>query len=80
MTDQQAQAGNGIRWFIDRDSTNLASGVIANGGGQSFSDGTGGGSLTSVTVTAGQFVYVIVDPNGDYGYDATRLNVTITLR
>ena len=74
---------NGIKWFIDKNSSNLASGVIDEGGSQSFSNGTGGGNLDTVAVNLNDMLYVIVDANtvpGDPDYcDTTTLDLTISV-
>jgi len=71
FTDLNSSCGNGVLWFIDRNSHRLASGDLANGGAESF-------SLPSVVVSEGQVLYFIVDPkNGDYGCDSTMLDLNI---
>lgn len=82
VTDQDNGAGNGVAWFIDKNSSasnpgNLASGSINNGGAQPFSSGTGGSGLANVTVAASDFIYFVVDRNSDVSYDSTRLEIII---
>jgi hypothetical protein len=56
---------NGVIWSVDLGSQTLATGTIANGGPpQTF-------SLTNVSVKAGQVLYFVVDPDGDYTSDST---------
>jgi len=74
VTDANASCGNGIAWFVTHDGTDLAGGVIDNGGAQSFA----GGAL-DLAVTAGDFVYIVLDPrDGDYACDSTRVDLTIS--
>ena len=69
--DMDSGCGNGVAWFVDLGGTNLAAGVISNGGAdQSFSVG-------NLPVSVGDFVYFIVSPGGNYICDSTRLNVSI---
>jgi len=78
-TDRNSTCGNGVLWFVAHNDTDLASGALDNGGAQYFSAGLGGDSLAAVTVSAGDFLYVIVDPrDGEYVCDSTQLDVTIT--
>jgi hypothetical protein len=80
VTDEDPVGGNGIVWSIARNNTPLAGGGYPNGGAQNFADGTGGSSLASVSVSVGDFLYVIVGPKlQDYYYDSTTLDLTITL-
>jgi len=70
--DLDPNCGNGIIWSVDKASSTLATGTIANGGpAQTF-------SLTGISVSAGQVLYFIVDPNGDYHCDSTGVDVTIS--
>jgi hypothetical protein len=72
FSDLDPTGFNGVIWSVDRVSQTLASGTIANGGpAQTF-------SLTNVAVKAGQVLYFIVDPNGDYTSDSTGLDVIVT--
>ena len=68
---------DGVRWFVDKGTTNLASGVIPNGGAQDLRDGAGSRNLTSVQVNQGDFLYFIVHRNGNYYCDNTGLRVSI---
>ncbi len=64
----------GIRWFVD---VGDISGTLANG---SFVDGAGIAPITinNVAISAGDQVHFIVDPLGDFGFDSTAFNATIT--
>ena len=78
VADDDGVCGDGILWSIDKGSTTLASGSFVNGGSQAFSAGTGGGSLASQAVSAGDQLFLLVLPGADYFCDATRVNLTIT--
>jgi hypothetical protein len=78
VTDLNSQYGNGVKWYVQKGTTVLASGAIPNGGAQQLSQGTGGASLASVPVTADDFIYLIVDADGDFYCDSTQLDFTIT--
>ena len=78
FSDLDPTAGNGIIWSVDiwsasKGNQTLASGAIPNGGpAQTF-------SLTGVSVSVGQVLYFVVDPNsGDDFSDTTGMDVTIS--
>jgi hypothetical protein len=73
FSDLDPNCGNGIIWSVDKGSSTLTTGRIANGGPlQTF-------SLTGVSVFAGQVLYFVVDPNSaDYFCDSTGVDVTIS--
>jgi hypothetical protein len=73
FSDLDPNCGNGIIWSVDKGSSTLTTGTIANGGpAQTF-------SLTGISVSAGQVLYFVVDPNsGDYFCDSTGVDVTIS--
>jgi hypothetical protein len=71
FSDLDPNCGNGVIWSVDKGSSTLTTGTIANGGPpQTF-------SLSGVSVYAGQVLYFVVDPNGDYHCDSTGVDVTI---
>lgn len=78
VTDLNNQYGDGILWYIDKNSTTVASGSFPNGGAQLFKDGTNGNKLAAIPVTKGDSIYFLVAPGGDYYCDSTELDVTIT--
>ena len=80
VTDAHAACGDGFDWSVDKGAVTLASGVVANGGAQSFSSTAGAASLDGIVVRTGDFLYFVVGPgpNGDHTCDSTRLDVTIT--
>jgi uncharacterized membrane protein len=72
FTDMNGTCGDGVAWFIDHGTTTLANDSIPNGGTrQNF-------QLSDVSVSEGDFLYFIVDPNGDHVCDSTALEVTLT--
>jgi hypothetical protein len=72
FSDLDPNCGNGIIWSVDKGSQTLTTGTIANGGpAQTF-------SLTGIALRAGQVLYFVVDPNGDYFCDSTGVDVTIS--
>jgi hypothetical protein len=73
VRDTDPNGGNGIIWFLDRGTTAIDKGRLDDGGREQFLKGL------STTVTAGQFLYVIVDARDqDFGFDSTRIRLTIT--
>jgi len=66
-----------IAWYVDKGANNLASGTVANAVLQNFQDGTNGSNLATVQVQKGEFLYFVIDPNGDYYYDTTQMDITI---
>jgi hypothetical protein len=68
--DRDAGGGSGIKWFVDSGTSSVVSGTIANGGSATFDQ--------TLTVADGDFLYFVVDANGDYGYDMTELQISIS--
>lgn len=79
VTDRDSALGDGIFWYIDKNSTTLASGSYPNGGAQLFQDGTGGSQLKNIPVNEGDVIYFLVAPGSNYNYDLTQLDVTINM-
>ncbi len=79
VSDDDAGGGDGIQWFIDLNSTNLAYGSYVNGGSQTFASGMNGTSLNAVSVNVGDMLYIIIHPNSNYTYDSTRVDVSINV-
>ncbi len=71
--------GGTIIWYVDKGATNLAYGWTANGSSQYFQYGTGGGSLANVKVQQGDFLYLGIDPAGNFSCDTTSLGISINL-
>lgn len=78
VSDNSLGCGDGILWYIDKNSTTVASGSFLNGGSQSFASGSGGADLNSVAVTNGDVIYLAVHPNGDYYCDDTFVDLVIS--
>lgn len=74
MSDADCSGGNGIRWFVDLNRRNLDTGTFDNCGRSTFKAGL------TVKVRPGDSLYFIVDANGDWLSDATRVKVTITAK
>jgi formylglycine-generating enzyme required for sulfatase activity len=79
VTDMNDCCGDGVAWYIDKNTQNLASGDIPNGGAQDFHDGTGGDLLADVPVSQGDMLYLAIDPNGDHYCDSTMVDFSIHL-
>lgn len=79
LTDTDSGGGDGIAWSIDKGDTLIASGGFNNGGSQLFSAGTGGTSLASITVAAGDLINLAVAPKNGFDYDSTLVDYTLTL-
>jgi hypothetical protein len=77
VRDIDNQGGDGIAWFIDKGTTNLAAGKYFDGRAQNFLDGTGGDSLNMIPVNRGDVLYFAIHPKGIYYNDSTRLDITI---
>jgi len=73
FTDLDPNGGNGIAWFVERNSSldTLSFGVFSNGGASTPQ------SLSNIFVNAGDRINFIVDPNGGYDYDSTKVTATI---
>ncbi len=67
--------GDGINWFVDLNDASglLASGFIPEAGGS-----TGVLSLANLSLNAGDRINFIVDPNGNFSFDSTALQATIS--
>ena len=77
LSDSDPACGDGVQWYVDRNSINLANGNIANGGSQAFSNGTGGSLLNTVAVSVGDMIYLIVHPKGNISCDSTGVDFVI---
>jgi hypothetical protein len=71
--------GGTIVWYVDKGATNLAYGWTANGSSQYFQYGTNGGNLAYVKVQQGDFIYLGIDPAGNFSCDTTALDISIDL-
>jgi hypothetical protein len=79
VSDNDPGGGDGILWYIDQNSTGVASGGISNGGSQAFASGLGGANLNTISVVAGDVIYLVIHPNGNYYYDNTRIDIAINV-
>ncbi len=76
IRDMDPNCGNGILWSIDLGKTTLTSGSLGNGEAHDWAGGEDG-TLRSVAVSKWDFLYFIVDPNGEMGCDSTELTIRI---
>ena len=79
LSDGNPVCGDGIQWYIDRNSISLASDSIANGGSQAFTNGMGGSALNAVAVSTDDMIYLIVHPNGNISCDSTSVEFSINM-
>ena len=79
LNDTDPGGGDGIQWYFERNSTNLASGSFLNGGSQTFANGTGGAGLNTVAVNTGDMLYLIVHPKANIANDTTAVNLSINV-
>ncbi len=81
VVDAHAACGNGVDWTIEhrapRLTAGLASGSIANGGGQPISEGQNADRLSSIAVQPGDLLQLIVLPKGEYSCDLTTVEFQI---
>jgi hypothetical protein len=81
VIDAHAACGNGVDWTIEhrtpRLAAGLASGSIANGGGQPISEGQNADRLNSIAVQTGDLLQLIVLPKGEYSCDLTTVELQI---
>jgi hypothetical protein len=75
FSDLDPNGGDGIAWFIERNSSNytISSGSLNNGGS------AGNLNFVGISVNAGDRINFIVGPAGNYAYDSTRVSATITM-
>lgn len=75
FSDLDNSLGDGVNWFVERNSS---AGTLSAGG---FGEGGSSGlqSLNYVAVGAGNRINFIVDPTEDYNFDSTIFTATITL-
>jgi hypothetical protein len=77
FSDLDPGGGNGVIWAVDRGADTahggltLGAGVLANGGD------SGPRAVTNAPVNAGDRIHFVVDPNGSYTYDQTRVSAVI---
>lgn len=78
VSDDDAGGGDGVLWYVDLNTTNLADGYV-NANSQAFANGNNGASLNTVQVSVGDVLYFNIHPNGNYYYDSTQVDVTISV-
>jgi hypothetical protein len=61
--------GNGIGWTVDENGAASSRGVVVPGATGRFSQ--------NVVVTSGDVVYVAIDPNGDFTFDSTQVDIDV---
>jgi hypothetical protein len=79
LCDNNHACGDGILWYIDKNSTNIASGGFVNGGSQSFSSGTNGINLNTLSVVSGDVIYLAIHPGGNFNCDDTFVDLAINV-
>jgi hypothetical protein len=79
LCDNNHACGDGILWYIDKNSTNIALGGFVNGGSQSFSSGTNGINLNTLSVVSGDVIYLAIHPDGNYYCDDTFVDLAINV-
>lgn len=78
-THIESGCGNGIEWYIDKGSTNLAYGGFENGGRQFLVGGTNGTNLNAVPVNVDERLYLMIAPKGVDYCDTTQINLSIDM-
>ena len=81
VVDADNVCGDGIAWALDHrtaaGSVEMVSGEIPNGGAQNFDQAKDAAKLSSVSVQAGDMLYLIVLPKGEYTCDSTTVDFVI---
>jgi hypothetical protein len=70
VSDADCGGGDGIAWYIDRDSTDIASGSFSNCGSDSQMSGP-------ISVHRGTTLFFLIDPQADFSFDLTEIDLTI---
>jgi uncharacterized repeat protein (TIGR01451 family) len=71
VSDVDCGGGNGVNWYVAKGATDIDSGSV-------FCSSTSFTPGLTTSVSAGEFLYFIVDPNGEFQYDSTQIDVTLT--
>jgi hypothetical protein len=69
-SDADCGGGDGIDWYIDRETTSIASGSISNCGSETRQS-------RPISVNRGTTVYFLIDPKADFGFDLIEIDLTI---
>jgi hypothetical protein len=81
IADADPACGDGVAWKVERRrgraATELASGDIANGGGQRLADGKGADHLNPVAVQAGDRIALTILPKQNHACDTTVVELEI---
>ena len=70
VSDADCGGGDGIAWYIDRETSDIASGSIANCGSETRPS-------HPISVNRGTTLYLLIDPKADYSFDLTQIDLTI---
>jgi hypothetical protein len=70
VSDADCGGGDGVAWYIDRGTTDIASGSIGNCGSET-------GLSRPISVHPGTTLYFLIDPKADYSFDLTEIDLTI---
>jgi len=75
FSDLDPNGGNGIRWFVEKNNANstIRTGTLGNG------SVSGTQTVTGLSVVPGDRINFIVDPNGEYSFDSTKIAASITI-
>ena len=73
FADDDCGGGDGIEWLIEL----LQSGSVVLMSSGAFANCGQSTAQFETTVAVGDYLYFIVNPKGDYGYDLTEVDVTI---
>jgi hypothetical protein len=71
FSDIDPGGGDGVKWVVYKNTTVLGTGIIANGNHGAIFD-------TAISVLPTDVLYFVVEPNANYFYDSTALDVLIT--
>jgi hypothetical protein len=79
IADRHDTCGDGVDWSVDTGTSSLASGVVPDGGAESFASAEQAANLESVSMAVGDYLYFIVGPGPahEHSCDSTGLDVTI---
>jgi hypothetical protein len=77
IRDMDPNCGNGILWSINLGTATLTSGSLGNGEAHDWAGGEDGTRLRGVAVSKWDFLYFIVDQNGEMGCDSTEMTIRI---
>ena len=76
FVDDDCGGGDGIEWLVELAQAGnvvlMGSGAFANCGQST--------TQFETTMTVGDYLYFIVNPKGDYGYDLTEVDVAVTCK